>query len=279
MSLINTLPNGRSQINKVSSFCEILNHKIPDENIFFTDLLEHFNKLIRKEDNRITREALSNSHGDWYEWLLSISAWNISKRKYTYLALLLPNITTFDVAKLYETNLYNLIVDLRDKVEKAASVQLITSNPDYVIIDPTDLEIPDQLLEPIKEITPEIISMLQNAYLNFSGKCKFENIIGYISVKTSLRPDRRLQLAHEGSLMKALYTHLQTRNWIISPRGLKYYAIVTSATDSDINALKTVATHSITSVHTLPQAAVDHLFIVNSLSEANKTFKNILLPK
>jgi len=279
MPLINTLSSGKSQINKISSFCEILENKLPDQNILFTDLLEHFNKRILKEDNCITREALSNSHGDWYEWLLSISSWNISKENNSYLALLLPTIATYDVSKLYETNLYELILDLRDKVEKAASVQLITSNPDYVIIDPTNLKIPNELLKPIKEITPETISMIQSAYQYFSGKCKFENIIGYISVKTSLRPDRRLQLAHEGSLMKALYTHLQTRNWIISPRGLKYYAIVTKANDSDINALKTVATHSITTVHTLPQAAVDHLFIVNSLLEADKTFKNILSPK
>jgi len=53
--------------------------------------------------------------------------------------------------------------------------------------------------------------------------------------------------------MKAIYTHLQTREWIINLKGLKYYAFSTKI--SDKNALKTVATHSITTVSSLPQAA------------------------
>jgi HEAT repeat protein len=33
--------------------------------------------------------------------------------------------------------------------------------------------------------------------------------------------------------MKALYTHLQTRKWIINPAGLKYYAIATKINNAD----------------------------------------------
>jgi hypothetical protein len=76
--------------------------------------------------------------------------------------------------------------------------------------------------------------------------------------------------------MKAIYTHLQTREWIINPKGLKYYAISTNVGDPDRAALRTVATHSITTVHSIPQAAVDEVFEINSLQQAQRAFADIL---
>jgi len=48
-------------------------------------------------------------------------------------------------------------------------------------------------------------------------------------------------MPHESSLMKALYMHLQTRQWILKPRGLRYYAIAPEVSDADRAALRTVA--------------------------------------
>lgn len=76
--------------------------------------------------------------------------------------------------------------------------------------------------------------------------------------------------------MKAIYTHLQTREWIINPKGVKYFAIATKVGNPDRAALKTVATHSITTVHSVPQAAVDEVFQVNSLQQAQEAFSQIL---
>ena len=76
--------------------------------------------------------------------------------------------------------------------------------------------------------------------------------------------------------MKALYAHLQTREWITAPKGLKYFAIATKVTNPDRNSLKTVATHSLTTVFSLPQAAVDEVFEVNTLQQANHAFSAIL---
>jgi len=130
--------------------------------------------------------------------------------------------------------------------------------------------------ERIENIDGTIISMISKAYREFEGVCGFEHIVGYLSVKTSLRPDRRLQIPHEGSLMKAIYTHLQTRKWIISPKGLKYYASATSIGDADITALKTVATHSITTVQNIPQPAVDEVFQIDSITDAMEVYESIL---
>lgn len=75
----------------------------------------------------------------------------------------------------------------------------------------------------------ETLDKIDNIYRDFIGYAELDDIAGYLSVKTSLRPDRRLQLAHEGSLMKAIYTHLQTRTWTINPKGVKYYGAATQS--------------------------------------------------
>jgi len=277
MSFIRILGEGKSQVIKDSAFCILLENQIPNEEKSFSDLFNQFDEQVRKIDNKITREALSNVHGDWYEWLLAIAAWNFyCQNTNSDLAILLPNVAQFDVTTLYEKRLNNLIVDLKKKVAEVSSVHLITSNPDFVIINQA---LANEILgKPtvIKNITPESLKELESVYKKFIDTCNFEQIKGYIAVKNSLRPDRRLQISHEGSLMKALYAHLQTREWITAPKGLKYYAISTKIGSPDRNALKTVATHSLTTVFSLPQAAVDEVFEVNTLQQAEQTFSLIL---
>jgi hypothetical protein len=277
MSYIRVLRGGKSQVIKDLAFCTLLQGRLPAAEKQFSVLFNEFDDEVRKEDSRITREAMNNVHGDWYEWLLAICAWNyFVKNENAHLAIPLPNVVQFDVATLYEKRLNNLIIDLKKKVADVSEVQLITSNPDFVIIG-GDLarEVIGRVSE-ITDITPEKLTELEDTYQKFTGKCNFEQIEGYISVKASLRPDRRLQIPHEGSLIKALYAHLQTREWIISPKGLKYYAVATKVTKSDRNALKTVATHSLTTVFSLPQAAVDEVYDVNTIQQANLAFSSIL---
>jgi len=272
------------QLKKDLAFCALLKNAFPEKTGKFTDLFLKFDETVKASPSESTAEAktvqgaLNNAHGDWYEWLLAMTAWNLRiENPRLNLALLLPSVSSFDVSELYSRDLSDLINDLKEKVQEAASVKLITSNPDFVIIDGKKAgALLKKELTPIKRITPEVIAKIGAAYKEFEGKCDYEDIVGYASVKVSLRPDRRLQIPHEGSLMKALYTHLQTRKWIINPKGLKYYAISAELSDPDKNALRTVATHSITSVHTVPQAAVDDVFSVNSLKEAEAAFEKIL---
>lgn len=278
MSIIDQLPNGQYQINKVGAFCGLLENRLPDLDQKITDILDDFDRKIHNLGPNITTGALSNSHGDWYEWLLAISAWNFYiDNPNSFLMLSLPNVRSFDVAELYTEDLSELIHDLKLKVSRNTTVQLISSNPDFVILRPSNQLIGEIEIDHIDEFDHEDINRIDSFYQNFIGKCGFDDVIGYLSVKTSLRPDRRLQIPHEGSLMKAIYTHLQTRKWIINPPGLKYYAFATKITDSDKLALKTVATHSITTVHSLPQAAVDEVFEVNTLSDAHRAYNQILL--
>lgn len=274
---ISQQPDGKSQINKSKAFCFLLNNSLPESEKSFNELFHTMDEQILQYDNRIKTGALSNVHGDWYEWLLAISSWNLfANREVSSLAMLLPNVKQFDVAQLYQSNMADLIIDLRQKVAQSSDVELISSNPDFVFIDGSLARSIVPKSSRIIDVHLESITFLNELYKNFTHKCSFDHILGYISVKNTLRPDRRLQIAHEGSLMKALYVHLQTRQWILNPKGLKYYAISTSVSEADRNALKTVATHSITTVNSLPQAAVDDVFTVNSLGDAARALSSIL---
>ncbi|MEI6047472.1 MAG: Cfr10I/Bse634I family restriction endonuclease [Bacteroidota bacterium] len=277
MTYIRTLKDGKSQVIKDVAFCTLLKEKLPEPQQLLDKLITDFDKEINKRDSTVSKDALNNVHGDWYEWLLALSAWNyFAENKKANLALLTPNIAQFDVASLYNEKLFSLIQDLRQKVSAASSVQLISSNPDFVIIDRNLVNRFIPRFDKITKINQEAIKKIEDAYKTFELKCGFDDIFGYISVKTSFRPDRRLQIPHEGSLMKAIYTHLQTREWIINPKGIKYFAIATKVGNPDRAALKTVATHSITTVHSIPQAAVDEVFEVNSLQQAQLAFQQIL---
>jgi hypothetical protein len=277
MSYIRKLPNGKSQIIKDVAFCTLLNNKIPSSEVKIDELIKKLDNQILKRDSSVSKDALNNVHGDWYEWLIAISGWNFcSTNESANLALLTPNINQFDIARLYNDKLYSLILDLRKKVLESSSVQLISSNPDFVIINRNLVKSILGRIDKKTTITPRMIKVLESRFRDFSGRCEFSDIVGYLSVKTSFRPDRRLQIPHEGSLMKAIYTHIQTREWILNPIGLKYYAIATRVGEPDRKALKTVATHSITTVQSIPQAAVDEVFKVNSLKEAALAFSQIL---
>jgi hypothetical protein len=266
MTYIRKAKGGKSQVMKSEAFCQLLDGHLPNEEAPIDKLFASFDDTITKFDNTITIDALKNVHGDWYQWLLAISAWNFCvEHENANLAMLTPKISQFDIGKLYNERLYKLIQDLRDKVLASSSVQLISSNPDFVIID-----------RKVDSIDLEVLNKIEQAHKKFEKQCAFEDIHGYIAVKTSFRPDRRLQIPHEGSLMKAIYTHIQTREWILNPNGIKYYAIATKVGEPDRQALKTVATHSITTVQSVPQAAVDNVFEINSLQQAEIAFAQIL---
>jgi len=136
MTYIRALKDGKSQVIKDIAFCTLLNNHLPKKEKLITSLFSDFDNEILKVDKTVTKDALKNVHGDWYQWLLAIEAWNYcAENKKASLTVLTPKISQFDIAKLYNERLYDLIQDLRFKVLSSSAVQLISSNPDFVIID------------------------------------------------------------------------------------------------------------------------------------------------
>lgn len=277
MTYIKIVASGRPQIMTKEALITIRGGQLPSNNEEYSALLNSVGDKIKAQHN-ISREALNKTRGNWYEWILAVRAWNMcAADKSLNLAIKLPNISNYGISDLYVDDVRDIIEDFRNKVQLSSGVSFVSSNPDFVIIS-RNLVDSVMKIKPIKTFSDSTISRLDTAYQEFSKKCKFDDLVGYISSKISFRPDRRLQIAHEGSLMKALYVHVQTRNWIINPPGLRYYAIAASVGKADRKALKTVATHSIATVSSSPQRAVDDVFEINSNEQAMQALTKMLSP-
>lgn len=222
-----------------------------------------------------TQNALNNVRGAWYAWILAIEAirFNAMNQNSNYL-IKLPNISQFDSTLLYKQNLSDLISDFKIKLSAIGNVNLITSNPDYVIIKNTVAQAFPALPSTLSD---SVLDLIDGWYRSFISQCMLDDIIGYVGAKVSVRPDRRIQLLHEGSLSKAIYAHLQTRNWLINAPGIKYYAVSMSFTDADKNGLRSVATHSIASAALKPEPAVDDVVSVFNTATADTFFRSVLI--
>lgn len=275
-------PGGRPAINPRAAFVEYIN-TVGINNKSIVQCLSEIGtriKLYASSNNiRIDQNAFNKANGDWYEWFISIAANEFFINNYTPAILVnLPNISSFEVTSLYKPELHSYIIDLREKLN-LKGVNLVTSNPDFCIIRLREnrVNIASKYSDiNFSNVSMETLDKIDNIYRDFIGYAELDDIAGYLSVKTSLRPDRRLQLAHEGSLMKAIYTHLQTRTWTINPKGVKYYGAATQVTAADVHGLKTVATHSIADVKSLPQSAVDKLFTLSSVASFEECFSELL---
>lgn len=275
---------GEQSINSMAVFVDCLNNRDPLTLTSFDEFFEDCAKLIETEF-KPTQGALNNVRGNWYEWLISIGYSKFLERNqnskapnteidhdYTIKIVQLPNVSGFDLYELYTSEVYRLIEDLRNKTKNSGAT-LISSNPDFVIIREKNLQKDRNITTGISEKT---LLTLEKSYEKFKGECHFGDIAGFLSVKTSLRPDRRLQLSHEGALTKAFHEHLKTRLWVRNAKPLLYFACAMNATEPDQRAMQSVATHSILSVNSDPEPAVNSLEKVSSGAELDRLFKIIL---
>jgi len=267
--------NNKPVIKVAESFKCVVD-SVPENDWDYATCLDEIQSVVLSEESRVQSGAFSNVRGTWFEWMVSIDSYNHWANNDHRLWLLnLPNIRRFDSASLYKTEIYEFVTDLRHKLEESLDIQMITSNPDYVIIDTERLGLEFER-KPFVEITKEALEHIDSLYTRIIGKCELDDIVGYFSLKTSLRPDRRLQIAHEGSLTKAIYVHLQTRSWLMEPRGIRYFGGALALSEADVKALKTVATHSITTVMSKPERAVDELFTIKNRAQLGQALNKMI---
>ena len=266
---------GKLQINAAVTFADSYNHfcksqkdKSPD----FELLLQHCEKLVRSENSAVDSSAFNNTRGTWYQWLIALS-W----KKYTQLhqdekrvLIKLPNKKSLKWHRLYQAHIQSLIDDLEYKISKFR-ITLETSNPDFILID-SGINVSEYLV-PINE---KSLADIDSEFKQFEGNIPFESMLCFISIKTSLRPDRRLQTQHEATMIKALNAYISTRNWDMSNLRIKFVVLVNSApSDEDINSLSAIAAHSLVTPLVVPQKSVDVLTMVNDEQSAFQTFQQI----
>ena len=271
LDLLSVDSTGKPQVNTRGVFCNAVSKFESIENILFDDFLSMCDENVKEyaEKNKIqlvTSQALGNSRGRWYEWLINLGflIWCNKNSDARFFLLQLPSISSFDSSKIFSNRIYSKIETFRSTL-KAQKVTLTTSNPDFIVISNKNVSPPKFHNNP-GGINEKLLLDLSESYNSYVGACELNDVVGYLAVKSSMRPDRRLQIAHEGSIYKALSKHISVvmDQEIYIP---KFWAVSSKVNEQDVNALKTVATHSIAEVNSTPMRAVDELVVVNSQSQ------------
>ncbi|WP_436323033.1 Cfr10I/Bse634I family restriction endonuclease [Vibrio cidicii] len=283
---LTTNSNGKhkTEIHSLEAFRFSISNALA-QNDKFTDILNSIENdvILYCERNELPLPAqgsFNNCRGRWYEWLFMVYMWNYFVTKdSTIRPVPLPNSNHFQFTKLYNKELHGYIADLEEKLLLNHQVRLVTSSPDYVLIDIADLPVSDPLLSSTfdpENFSDNVKSYLDELYKIFIGACDLNTIRGFISIKTSVRSDRRFQWLHEGNLAKSLYQHLRTRRWDLNAKGIKFYGFTSEMKEADKNALMTATTHTIASIGLQPERSVDKPFLILGKNDLELALKEIL---
>lgn len=227
-----------------------------------------------------SREALSNTRGTWFEDMVIVTAWNhvLSAGFSDAIVFKMPNIKRFDFRHLFlpETK---VMLDQLDASLRGheVPVEMVTSNPDLVIVRSSALtsSIPREKLSNLSESNVQYVS---DFYKELEQKCPWDSIIAGVGLKTSMRPDRRLQLVHEGNILKSVFAHLKMRNWNRLFSFRYYVASSEPFSKADEKALQTAATHTIVNVDATPERSVDKMFRFEQFDDVRNMLDEILAP-
>lgn len=221
--------------------------------------------------------AFNNARGDWLELILSAYFWNsIIDRNEDVLVVRLPNVTKMSFIELFDDESQKLIkLGLMQTLSKNGA-RLDMSNPDIIGVRVDRSKLPSVFHKKLKKLGVAEAALLFGSYKNLLGKCSYNGILFGLSIKTSLRGDRRYQIVHEGSIVKAFIAHLQTRYWDTSFETKFYGAVTDNVSEQDHEIFKTAATHSIVNVFSPSVKAVDKVYHIPTTDDAEKMITAIL---
>lgn len=276
---IESHPDGRVRIKALNALSERYQTALPRGKIkdILDDLEEYVTSVATAKNLPIPeRNAFANVRGLWNEVIVAVTAWNyrIARRLPDTLFVKLPDVRTMNFRHLFDHETRQLLQDLEDSLQDA-NVRLITSNPDMLVIRQSGLLEAD-LDQPLDSLSEENIRLLTGLYNRLEGRCAWHSICAGIGLKTSFRPDRRLQLVHEGNVLKTIFAHLRMRHWRSGVRFHYYGAVTGSTSTADDDALSNAATHTILFVDSIPEPAVDGVFPLRTVSDIERMLSRVL---
>ncbi|TGY93603.1 hypothetical protein E5329_17745 [Petralouisia muris] len=215
------------------------NLPLPDKsfNEIIKDLQEETKKVFAKTKPRPkapTSNSFNNCNGRWAEYVFGAYVWNYLADKNAtnkqnndpirFVYVKLPtNDSKMDAwISLLKKEQYDTLIEFErddtDKQVKAAghkAFRLCSSNPDSVILKFEENDYIQYGLDSMKTIdnlSGANIKMMDSVFSKLAGKVTIEeNLKCFLSIKNSIRPDRRYQFVHEGDDVKAIIMLLCTR--------------------------------------------------------------------
>lgn len=287
-----------ASVPAVAVMGELYAASLPDASKSFSaiieDLQEYTKDLFRRKAPDLvepTGSAFNNCNGQWAEYIYSVQAWNklaeINQSltgEHFFVYAKLPsnrNATTSWVSLLKQdkqTLVNNFALDETVPAVSASGHEkflLSSSNPDAVILTVKEDILGQLALDPktrIDNLSMETAEKLNCIFDNLKNKINpFREIQCFISIKNSMRPDRRLQFLHEGNNVKSLLLFLiNAERYSSTPQNplptltsldKKFYAVsLNSVTEQDRKAMDAAFIGAVQEAPSFLIWAVDQLF-------------------
>lgn len=225
-------------------------------------------------------QSFRNLRGAWFEYIVAIAS-KLSAIEYNrenktkFLVIKLPDAGKMEFWKLYDASAQDVLNDLfRTLAEKG--IHLTMSNPDIICIrelDDFDYSIYENAFENID--IGSLRYMLTESEL-IRNKCPYNSICFALGIKTNTRPDRRYQMIYEGSITKAMVSHLRMRFWDREFK-IKYFAIVNGVPgDKDRFVFQNPTIDSIIDIDIEPQKAVNELCACSKIEDIKSLLNRLL---
>lgn len=221
------------------------------------------------------RGGINNARGEWLEYMLKFIFWNVCA---TFdgnptIIVKLPNSAQLNFRDLYEIKAKSYLDQLFDSLQRQG-MDMQMSNPDFVCVTNLPDAVKD-LLEPMS-ITEQNADILNSLYTKLVGECDADSVPFVLTVKASLRPDRRYQIVHEANVVKSLVAHLAGRFWQRDLATAFYAMVASRVSPGDRNALRNPATHTLVQVSWLPVPVVDDVYQINTVEQIQEITTSLL---
>lgn len=220
--------------------------------------------------------GIQNARGEWFEYVLSLIFWNVAAEfnKSNIVIVKLPNATQLRFHELYEDRARRYLEELFESLG-AREIEMTMSNPDFVCV----INLPDDIATGFRKLmymSEASVGTLDQAYQVLPGLCRADSVPFVLTVKTSIRPDRRYQIVHEANVVKSLVAHLAGRFWQQDLYTAFYAMIASNVNQSDRSVLRNPVTHSLVQVSWTPVPVVDQVYQIDSVEEVQKTVEGLL---
>lgn len=223
--------------------------------------------------------SINNCRGAWLENIIGSIFWNVVATlpdNRDSCLIKLPNATNFSFIDLLEPDAKSALESGLLRTLEQQNIQMHMSIPDFIFVNQLPDDVSDNFHVTLGNLSILNQELMSNSYHHILNQCRYDALKFAVSVKSSLRPDRRYQVIHEGNTVKALIAHLQVRFWDTGFQTNFYVMCAGHVSDQDRNIMRSPATHSITDVHARVIPAVDEIFEIHSTQEVEELIKSLI---
>ena len=246
-----------------------------------TDRVMFACKKLYPDSKQPTDQSLRNLRGAWFETAISIISWNavaeLNSKSEKKLALLrFPNVGVIRWWDIFNKEAKDVLEKGLFASLRKTGIEMTLPNPDLMCVSGIESSLAEKLTNQTLNPTLEFVRETEQAYELLRGKCSYNSLKFGLSVKNELKPDRRYLIVYEGSLVKAVMSHLQMRFWDISFETQYYGLVHNPLSPQDRIVYTNPSIDSIVDVHAKPRKAVDDIAECEKVEDAEIKIKNWL---